>query len=381
MEPIRLCFVLPAVWPLISGSGEKTGGAEINLLNLARRFAMDPSYRVTFLVGDYGQPDSIVTDGIRFFRIRNYNQDVESFSGFFHLVVRELSLLTLIFRHGGQVCLTSCGGGILGRIAMLKRVRQFKVVFRFANDFDTDPDYLRKAGALLVNRLYLYGLKHADCLVTQTSIQQRLLREKMGYGSIVIRNGFEIRSMGRLMKKAYILWVASASPVKRPSFFIQLAQLLPEKKFIMIMPGNGETAENTLSEADGVKNLTVIRGVPFSQSQKWYDEAEWFVNTSTFEGFPNSFLQAFLAMTPVLSMCINPDNILDREGLGFICNDDLSLAASIIRETDEETRLSIGQRGLAHVIANYDVRDKKEAYDRIIRSLLPPQNTKLEDRA
>jgi hypothetical protein len=80
-------------------------------------------------------------------------------------------------------------------------------------------------------------------------------------------------------------------------------------------------------------------------------------------------------------MCINPDNILHREGLGFICNDDLSLAASIIRETDEETRLLIGQRGLAYVLANYDVRDKKEAYDRIIRSLLPPQKTKLEDRA
>ena len=46
-----------------------------------------------------------------------------------------------------------------------------------------------------------------------------------------------------------------------------------------------------------------------------YDRAKVLVNTSDVEGFPNSYLQAWIRGVPVVTL-IDPDGVIEREGLG-----------------------------------------------------------------
>jgi glycosyltransferase involved in cell wall biosynthesis len=68
--------------------------------------------------------------------------------------------------------------------------------------------------------------------------------------------------------------------------------------------------------------LKVLTYVPFDQVEKYFAEAALFVNTSAFEGFPNTFLQAMKYGVPVVSLKVDPDGMLARHGCGAVCDGD-----------------------------------------------------------
>jgi glycosyltransferase involved in cell wall biosynthesis len=45
--------------------------------------------------------------------------------------------------------------------------------------------------------------------------------------------------------------------------------------------------------------------------------AHIYVNTSLFEGFANTFIQAWMRDVAVVSLHVNPDGVFDREGVGI----------------------------------------------------------------
>ena len=61
--------------------------------------------------------------------------------------------------------------------------------------------------------------------------------------------------------------------------------------------------------------------------------SELVVNTSFAEGFPNTFIQAWLRAVPVLSWRVDPDGCLSRAGAGVVA-DSLNEMASAIHSLD-----------------------------------------------
>ena len=67
-----------------------------------------------------------------------------------------------------------------------------------------------------------------------------------------------MRSGIRAEDKEFILWVGRCMDTKHPMKFIELAQKLPEKEFVMIMPINKEIPEAEKS-IDRNWHITLMR--------------------------------------------------------------------------------------------------------------------------
>ena len=70
------------------------------------------------------------------------------------------------------------------------------------------------------------------------------------------------------------------------------------------------------SMAEKLSNLHFLGAVPYQHVNDFFQRARLFSNTSTIEGFPNSFLQAWVRGVPVVSF-FDPDGLIDKKGLGI----------------------------------------------------------------
>ena len=79
-------------------------------------------------------------------------------------------------------------------------------------------------------------------------------------------------------------------------------------------------------------NLEIVPGVPMERIQKYFDRAKVLVNTSDFEGFSNTFVQAGLSRTAIVSLRVNPDNFLKKYNCGYVCDGSIEVLIRRVKE-------------------------------------------------
>ena len=123
----------------------------------------------------------------------------------------------------------------------------------------------------------------------------------------------------------------------------------------MICPCEDATLwESVKKRALTIPNLEFIERVPYHQIQEYYDTAQIFVNTSTYEGFPNSFIQAGLAGTALLSLRVDPDGMIGLFHSGILAGDDMkALIQGAHAMLSRPELLDEAQRGNARMIAEW----------------------------
>lgn len=103
--------------------------------------------------------------------------------------------------------------------------------------------------------------------------------------------------------------------------FVRLAELFPSEKFVMIggrpTLGDGELFDEVKQKVLKIPNLEFLGFQPFHVTEKYFDRCKVFVNTSTIEGFPNTFLQAWSRGIPVISY-VDPDDVIQKNDLGIV---------------------------------------------------------------
>jgi glycosyltransferase involved in cell wall biosynthesis len=130
-----------------------------------------------------------------------------------------------------------------------------------------------------------------------------------------------------------VLWVGTIKSTKRPELFIELARRHPARRFVMV--GGAQAAdgcaldfyERTKALAHTVPNVEFVGPVPFDSVGAYFDRAALLINTSMTEGFPNTFLQAWIRGVPSVSF-VAPT--IGQEATGTIrCNDVDEMSATI----------------------------------------------------
>jgi glycosyltransferase involved in cell wall biosynthesis len=128
----------------------------------------------------------------------------------------------------------------------------------------------------------------------------------------------------------------------------------------MIAPKEDAVLWESLRERAGrMSNVLFMERVPYREVQQWYDRAHVFVNTSTWEGFANAFIQAGQGEAAILSLAVNTDQLLTRFGAGLCAEDDqrafIEAARALFREPAKRREM---QLGAARFVAEWHDNDR-----------------------
>jgi glycosyltransferase involved in cell wall biosynthesis len=90
---------------------------------------------------------------------------------------------------------------------------------------------------------------------------------------------------------------------KRPELYLDLARRLPHRKFVLIGgPGDASGCyERVRALATALPNVECTGFLPLAQVEPWFDRARVVVNTSVYEGMPNTFMQAWARGVPTVA--------------------------------------------------------------------------------
>jgi glycosyltransferase involved in cell wall biosynthesis len=222
-----------------------------------------------------------------------------------------------------------------------------------------------------------WGLKHSSHIIVQSDRQGRLLRESLGItAAAVIRNFQPLPDSlpGKPAGPLQIFWVANLKDFKRPALFVELAESFvgrSDLSFIMAgRPPAGRRFGPMMAKIPKVPNLKYLGELPIDHVNRLMDQSAMHVNTSSFEGFPNTFLQAWARGAVVVSLAVDPDEEgMEALGIGY-CAGTLERMHSIIDELSRarEKRLAIGEQAFRFVHDKHGLAECARLVDLILQA-------------
>ena len=198
----------------------------------------------------------------------------------------------------------------------------------------------------LERRIAEYGMKRADAIIAQTKDQAALLKAEYGLqAAAIVRNFHPVPdddSPRRSADKLRVIWVANFKEWKHPELFVALAEALRDRsdvEFVMIgRPGTKAFAE-LHERMERLENLRYLGELHIDRVNEEISASHLFVNTSSSEGFANTFIQAWLRSVPVISCFVDPDECLSKGGAGLVAGSLEGLIAAVTDLADHRDKL------------------------------------------
>lgn len=211
--------------------------------------------------------------------------------------------------------------GLAVEIAKLKNVR---MIFSAMIDHDVRP---RQA---LYRRpwlwpLYAWGLQRADRVFVQHQGQLGQLSPKLKTKASllpgIVDSPVEVKP--HAFGRNYVAWVGVLRQPKRPDLLLEIAKHLPNVPFVVCGGLSSHRtpkgyAEPIVKELKALPNVQYLGQVAPGKTLEVIGNSAMLLSTSELEGFPSVFLEAWASGTPVVSLKIDPDGVIQRKSLGVV---------------------------------------------------------------
>lgn len=299
------------------------GGASVQMLNIAKELSKYEDFTTFFVLPAYKSVDSEIKKQYKIVQL--YDEDDTAIVKAFKFVKFSLKTkLDVIIQRGptSESCL----------LAFVCWLLNINFIFMFAHDVEVNG--LKQSDQTKVFLFFLLR-NFAHKIITQNKYQQETLLRKYKCDSAIIYNGFEIeKGIQKKEKRNYILWVARCDKWKQPEIFIELAIKNPNLQFCMICPKSNDENyyEIVKNKALKVKNLQFIEFVPYNEIDMYFKKSYLFINTSLYEGFPQTFIQATMNAVPIISLQVNPEDFLNVYQCGYCCKGDFEILNKKVNE-------------------------------------------------
>jgi glycosyltransferase involved in cell wall biosynthesis len=375
----KICIYSPSSYSLLANKVGLGGGAEVQMVILAKEL-VKKGYDVLFISYDENINIPEKLDGIRIIKTCSLRAGLPVIR---FIYPKLYSLWKTLKYADADVYIKRTASWEHGVIAKYCQWKKKKYIFSASHDRDVVQlsvpihEYENSLKYRLIrkrdNLFYRYGLRLTGGIVVQSDFQHNSLKQKMNLESKVIKNFYSPpknkKSQG---EKKYVLWMGSIhSEAKNIEFLYEIAREFPEEKFIVIGRTSRYGEKKSARFHEEFRNIKFLGNIPHSEIEQYYRGAKFYLNTSRQEGFPNTFLEAWGNCIPVVSVFVDPDEIICRHQLGFHSG---SLEGAIdqirILLSDGGLPKRFGKNGKRYVEQFHNVDKIADSWDTLIRKVL-----------
>lgn len=321
----------------ISGAlrGKTVGGAELQISLLAKALALK-GHEVVIV--DPAATESFVnSDGIKLINVPNWNKGIKGIRLFQYRVP---ALKEIFANQNADYYYVRMRTYFHLLPYLVSKKMKSKFILSIACDLDvaslwkkfkyeyrTNFNLFRFLTLSLPSDLvFNYLLKRSDYVILQHSGQ--VLNRSSTKGKIVIFSNifdFEIVKEIKGTSKGYFVHPGALNILKGSHNLNQLINILDKKDSIVIIGQPTDKKSKKIYQFLKKKENVVLKGrLSHKETIQSIANAKALINTSNFEGFPNIFLEAWAIGVPVISLNVNPGNVLIKYNLGIYCNGDLN---------------------------------------------------------
>lgn len=220
-----------------------------------------------------------------------------------------------------------------------------KYILRISNDFLLDERIYKKHSIAFRYFLRL-GMKLSYCIVCQNDYQYNIIKNDFpDKKAIKIHNPIFLRNNenpGGFQSRQYIAWIGLFQYQKNLALLYTIACLLKNELFFVAGEAKEKCDEETRTFLEKLKQLPNVKFVGFlhrGQILPFLSKAKFLLNTSHYEGFSNTFLEAMSVGTPIItSSKVNPDSIISKFHLGIVYTNPADLMDQYLLMTQESYR-------------------------------------------
>lgn len=377
-EPRRLCIVTPHH---LSVTG---GGSEYQIECLIDSLAAERRYEIFYLARSVAP--SCSPAGYRIVRIGTRNRAPR-----FGYAMDAVPLYRALRSLRPQVIYQRVACGYTGVCAWYARRSGARLIWHVAHDTDVMLERLdpgrNPVRRFLETASIEYAIRNADHIVTQTEHQAQLLQENYARKADGVVRNFQPSPTEEIDKSGppTVLWVANFKRWKQPELFVALANELRDLnavRFVMVgasASGSGtvDWNEALMAQIRQAKNLDYLGPLPQAEINQLFARAHIFVNTSKWEGFPNTFIQAWMREVAVVSLTVDPDHVLAQGKMGIAADTPQALASAVrCLITDPARRADYGKRARRYAMREHSLENIK-----FLRRLIDTGSMREEDSA
>lgn len=360
----RICVLVPYHW------GASRGGAELQAHLLADYLHRTTTHEIVYLARHV--PDDL----------QPYRYEIRQFgtSGWLRReswghTPNALDLYRALKELAPDVIVHMVASAFTGVAVLYARIHHALFYWYLASDMDVErfPNVGVRSPMRHLDRLvFRFGALYSDFVVAQTRAQAERLRQNLGrMASLQIGNFFEVPALEPEKREVFtVVWIANLKGLKRPELFVELARRVSPSlciDFRMIgKPSEIEQERLVMKMSCGLSNFAYLGELSLSEVEIELAGAHLLVNTSDYEGFPNTFIQAWQQEVPVYSLNVDPDGVLELQGIGKrLVTMDRLCDAVIEAHSHREELAQAGERARAYAAENHSMANARRLLDHI----------------
>jgi hypothetical protein len=181
-------------------------------------------------------------------------------------------------------------------------------------------------------------IKYSNILLVQHENQKKIV-EKKGIESILFPNLIK-RLDKKVDKKEGFVFVGSLDIRKGFKEFCDIVSQMPELLFKVVGSPRGPKSIDLLNQLITKKNVIFYNRLANDRTIDVLASSIALLSTSKYEGFPNSFLEAWSVGTHVISLNVDPGDVIKRYNLGYFCQGNLTLFKDTILNYSPPSNIS-----------------------------------------